>query len=567
MRILACKINGKMAKLSFKKLPEDYPSLFPEDIYERIPANHPVRLIDKVVDSLDISFILSTYNGGGNSAYSPRIMLKILFYAYFSNIYSSRKIAKALEENIYFMWLARHATPNFRTINDFRSKRLKDHIDTLFADLVLMLVKLGYVSLKKQYIDGTKIESASNRYTFVWRKSVEKNKAKLQEKVQVILNVIHRQIIQDDEENDYDLPDEINSEELEKEVTRINEKIKNKPKNKIIIKQLKTIEGEYLPRLKNYEQQLKQLGERNSYSKTDVDATFMRMKDDHMKNGQLKPSYNAQASSEEQFVTYFSIHQTPGDTTCLIPHLDGFKKAYDTQSQEIVADAAYGSEENYEYLEAQQIEAYVKYNYFHQEQKQKHKANIFHPSNLYYNKQEDYYVCPMGQKMRKINEGTRVSTNGYESKVSYYQAQNCNGCPLRGGCHKGHENRIIEINHRLNQLRDNAKTRLLSEKGIYHRSKRPAEIEAVFGQLKSNNKFNRFTLRGLSKVEIEFGLMAIGHNLRKLMVKLTEDNKDLKDIFDKLINSIEKIIVFIRNIFLESIILLKSYSFSKKLAS
>ena len=232
MYISNIKSRVIMAKLSFKKLPGDFPSLFPENIYDRIPDNHPVKLIDKVVDHLDISFILSTYNGGGNSAYSPRMMLKVLFFAYFNNIYSSRKIAKALEENIYFMWLSRHATPNFRTINNFRSKRLKNHIDKLFTEIVLMLVDLGYISLKKQYIDGTKIEAASNRYTFVWRKSVEKNKAKLQEKVQVILQVIHHQIIQDDKENDYDLPDEINSDELQKQVNQINNKLKKSLKIK-----------------------------------------------------------------------------------------------------------------------------------------------------------------------------------------------------------------------------------------------------------------------------------------------------------------------------------------------
>lgn len=535
-----------MAKLSFKKLPGDFPSLFPENIYDRIPDNHPVKLIDKVVDHLDISFILLTYNGGGNSAYSPRMMLKVLFFAYFNNIYSSRKIAKALEENIYFMWLSRHATPNFRTINNFRSKRLKNHIDKLFTEIVLMLVDLGYISLKKQYIDGTKIEAASNRYTFVWRKSVEKNKAKLQEKVQVILQVIHHQIIQDDKENDYDLPDEINSDELQKQVNQINNKLKKKPQNKILKKHLKTIEKDYLPRLKKYEDQLDKFGNRNSYSKTDIDATFMRMKDDHMKNGQLKPAYNIQASSEEQFITHFGIYQKPGDTTCLIPHLEGFKERYQIQSQEVIADAGYGSEENYEYLEAEQIDAYVKYNYFHKEQKRKYKEDIFHPQHLYYNQDEDYYACPMGQKMCKIKEGTRISSNGYVSKLSYYQAQNCNKCPLRGSCHNSKGNRVIEINHRLNQLKEKAKTKLLSEKGIYYRSKRPVEIEAVFGQLKSNNKFNRFTLKGLEKVKIELGLMIIAHNLRKLIAKTS-------------IYKLNQLIKFLKDTIIRSIFEIKSY--------
>jgi len=513
-----------MAKLSFKELPGYHRSLFPENIYDRIPSNHPVKLIDEIVDKLDISFIHSTYKGGGNSAYPPRIMLKILFYAYFNNIYSSRKIEKALQENIYFMWIARHATPNFRTLNNFRSKRLKGHIDKLFAEMVKMLNEMGYISLKKQYVDGTVIEAAANRYTFVWRKSVEKNKAKLEKKIQSVLEEIHQQIRLDEKENDYKLPEKIDTETLEKHIEKINEQLKKKPEqndDKTLKKNLKKLEKEYTPRLNKYEQQLKTLGDRNSYSKTDPDATFMRTKDDHYGNGQLKAAYNIQASSENQFITHYSIHQKPTDTTCLIPHLEGFKRNYGRQSQEIIADAGYGSEENYEYLEAERVEAYIKYNTFEKERKKSWAKNIFHPSQLYYNAQEDYYVCPMGQKMIKIKEGKRVSRHGYVSQVSYYEAQNCRGCPLRSRCFKGKGNRVIEINYRLHQLRRKAKERLESERGIYHRRKRGVEIESVFGQLKQNNKFRRFTMRGLANVEIEFGLMAIGHNLRKLVVQIT----------------------------------------------
>jgi hypothetical protein len=235
-----------------------------------------------------------------------------------------------------------------------------------------------------------------------------------------------------------------------------------------------------------------------------------------MKNGQLKPAYNTQISTENQFVTKFSVHQRPGDTATLIPHLEGFKEDYQRQSETVVADAGYGSEQNYEYAENESIEAYIKYNYFHKEQKRSYKNNIFLPSNLYYNKSEDYLVCPMGQHMKFTGTGNRVSDLGYKYKVSMYQAQNCNGCPLRGQCHKGKSNRRIELNHKLLRYRKRAKERLTSEKGLYHRSKRPIEPEAVFGQIKYNNKFNRFTIRGLEKVEIEFGLVALSHNLRKM---------------------------------------------------
>ena len=203
-----------------------------------------------------------------------------------------------------------------------------------------------------------------------------------------------------------------------------------------------------------------------------------------------------------------------------------FEEQYNKQSKEVVADAGYGSEENYEFLEQNEIEAYVKYNYFHKEQKRSFKNNFFLTQNLYYNAQDDYFVCPMGQHMTKVGQGKRTSDAGYTAQVSYYQAQCCTGCPLKGQCHNSQVNRRIEVNHRLKELKQKARERLMSEKGLEHRSKRAIEPEAVFGQLKSNNKFNWFTIKGLAKTSIEFGLMAIGHNLRKLVKKTKIQEKE-----------------------------------------
>ena len=380
------------------------------------------------------------------------------------------------------------------------------------------------VSLDIQYIDGTKIESASNRYTFVWKKSVEKNKEKLEAKIASILSDIDSTIKKDNIEcQKPKLEQSIDSRILQTKIDQLNKRVTELTMQQK--KELKKLQVDHVVRLERYEKQLEIVGTRNSYSKTDPDATFMRMKEDHMKNGQLKPAYNTQISTEDQFVTKFSIHQRPGDTATLIPHLEGFKEDYKKQSETVVADAGYGSEQNYEYAENENIEAYIKYNYFHKEQKRSFKNNIFLPSNLYYNKPQDYIVCPMGQHMKCIGTGDRKSDLGYEYQVSIYQAQNCEGCPLRGGCYKGQDNRKIELNHKLIEYRNKAKERLTSEQGLYHRSKRPVEPEAVFGQIKFNNKFNRFTLRGLEKVEIEFGLVLLAHNLRKIASTVVKNLK------------------------------------------
>ena len=509
-----------MAKVVFKELAGTQPTLFPQNILDKIAPNHPVRLVSEVVDNLDISCILHQYHGGGASSFHPRMMIKVLFYSYLSNVYSCRKIERALQENIHFMWISECSTPDFRTINYFRGKRLQGEIHRLFAEVVRLLQELNYVSLDIQYIDGTKIEAAANKYTFVWRGSVEKNKVKLEEKLKSVIQDIEAQTHEDDmaivrEE----LPQAIDSKVIREKLSQLNARLKESDKK--TKKQLTELQQEHLPRLESYENQLKTLENRNSYSKTDPDATFMRMKEDHMKNGQLKPAYNPQISTENQFITHYSVHQTPGDTTTLIDHLKRFEQLHDRQSRTVVADAGYGSEENYEYMEREEIEAFVKYSYFHMEQKRAAQKNIFLPQNLYYNKEQDYFVCPMGQHLTKKGVGTRASDNGYVSNVSYYQAARCKGGPLRGQCHKAKGNRILEVNFRLKELKQKAKNRLMSETGLYHRSRRPVEPEAVFGQLKSNNKFNRFTLRSLSKVNVEFGLMAIGHNLRKMVAGAT----------------------------------------------
>ncbi len=502
------------SKIRFKEITSQQSVLFPSNIGDKIAANHPVRVVNHIVDELNIEDILSTYKGGGTSSYHPRVMIKILFYSYLNNIYSCRKIAQQLEENIYYMWLSGNSTPNFRTINNFRGSKLKGKIQGLFAEFVQLMNELGYVSLDIQYIDGTKIEAASNKYTFVWRKSVEKFKERLETKIANILTDID-DVIEADNKNseDQELP-KINSKELLEKIGVLNSRLEEY--NKEEQKRIKTLKNKHLPKLQEYEKHLEILGNRNSYSKTDYDATFMRMKEDHMKNGQLKPAYNTQISTENQFITKFSIHQRPGDTLTLIPHLDSFKEDYKKQSSTVVADSGYGSEQNYEYADNECIEAYIKYNYFHKEQKRSFKNNIFLAQNLYYNESENYLVCPMGQHMNFVGIQKKKNDAGYEYQISMYQAQNCKGCPLRGECHKSQINRKIELNHKLRAYRKKAREKLLSEEGLYHRSKRPVEPEAVFGQIKFNNKFNRFKLRGLEKVEVEFGLVALSHNLRKL---------------------------------------------------
>ena len=503
-----------MAKLAIKSDNRKQNLLLPPSLDELVPENHMVRVVDAVIDRLDISDILSTYRGGGNSAFNPKMMLKVLVFAYLSNVYSSRRIEELLKRDIYFMWLAGMKRPDFRTINYYRGKRLKVGFDTVFTQVVRLLHEEGFVSLKVQYIDGTKIESVANKYTFVWRGSVEKYDARLKAKTEALLRQIEQNHAIEDKENP--VPEELTAEEVTKRVERIKEKVDADNLGKEERKALKQIETDSVPRMNRYKEQLETMGSRNSYSKTDPDATFMRMKEDAMLNGQLKPGYNIQISTENQFITNFGIYQRPTDTLTMISYLESFKARYGMQSEEIVADSGYGSEENYEYMFSNGMTPYVKYNMFHVEQRRSYRNNPFRVSNLFYNPDDDFYVCPMGQKLKFIRQEKRYTASGYQQTVSVYRAGRCEGCPLRGQCHKSKRDRQIEVNHTLDDYKARARELLTSEQGIKHRSNRPIEPEAVFGQIKECGRFRRLRLKGLTGAKIDFGLKALAHNLRKL---------------------------------------------------
>lgn len=526
-----------MRKVVFKQDNQNQLALFPISYDAIIPASHPVRVVNRVIDKLDINDIVSTYKGGGTSSYHPRLLLKILVYSYLNNTYSSRKIEKANRESIYYHWLSGGNFPDHNTINNFRGARLKNNIENIFTQVVVLLNQSNVVALEEVFTDGTKIESFANRYTFVWRGSVEKNKEKLEKKIKLILKDIENEIAQEaqkEEENETTAP--ISSEELDKKIAKLNQELKHKGASKKVLRKVKKLQDESLPKLQQYEGHLQKMGERNSYSKTDPDATFMRMKEDHMKNGQLKPAYNLQISTEHNFITNYSIHQRPGDTATYKEHLDSYNQKYGHYPHQAIADAGYGSLENYEFLDKNHIQSYVKYNFFHKEQSKTFRNDISRIENLHYNAHNDYYICPMGQKMLPVGKTKkRKSELGHPYEVTIYQAVNCSKCPLNGACHKQKGNRKIEVNKQLIEYKRQSRENLMSEKGRELRGRRCTEVEQTFGQLKWNKKFNRFLLRGVPKVSIEIGILAIAHNLKKL-TNLLSTNDPTGLLYQKRLN-------------------------------
>ncbi|AJS59739.1 IS1182 family transposase [Paenibacillus sp. IHBB 10380] len=493
----------------------------PMDLEEDIPPNHLVRLVNTAVNQLDDSIFDVAYSGGGRDSYHPKMLTKVIIYAYTQRMYSSRLIAKGIREQIPLMWLAGRQRPDFRTINRFRSERMKDVLESVFTAVLQFLIEEKYVSLEHYFVDGTKIEANANRYTFVWGKAVVKHKAKLQEKVQTLFAAIEEtQKHEDQEYKGQDLAelgeqDELTSHKLETTVQQLENRLLESPKDKPLKRAVRTLRKDLLPRLQKYERYQETLGSRNSFSKTDPDATFMRMKEDHMRNGQLKPGYNVQIGTENQFIVGYSIHQRPTDTRCLKPHLEKIKATLGVLPKTVIADAGYGGEENYAYLEAEEVDAVVKYNTYHKEKSKAWKTNIGKIDNWTYDKGEDTWTCKAGQILHFRYESKEITESGYEIRHRHYRSASCAGCPLKAACTKAPGNREVKVSIEYLRHKNEAREILQSEEGYALSVRRMTEPESVFGQIKNNRGFRRFLLRGLQKVNLEVGWLSLAHNLLK----------------------------------------------------
>ena len=557
-----CDSIGGMKRKStppvFKEYLQGQVVLLPTDIEAQIPARHLVRVVNAAIEQMDLRSLLARYKGGGTSSYHPKMLLKVLVYAYTQQLYSSRKIAKALRENIFFMWLSGNQQPDFRTINRFRSEVVKGVIEEIFTSVLELLIEEKYVKLENYFLDGTKIEANANKYSWVWGRSTRHYKRILQEKVKGLIRQIDQ--VNEAENAEYgerDLEEmgtdePFDSHKLEQKIQELNQRLKaqsdkpqveatqpvepapseeklpkprkkrgRKGRSKLQKAQaaLKKLEGDCLPRQKKYEEQERKLAGRNSYSKTDEDATFMRMKDDYMKNGQLKPGYNLQMGTEGQFIVGFSMHQRQGDPGCLKPHLEKVKAQLGRLPKNVIADSAYGSEENYAYLNQEQVGNYLKYNFFGKEQRPRYKPDAFAADQLKYDPEKNEFICPAGKRLIYQYTFHRQTDNGYRGERRYYQAEDCTDCPLKAQCHKAKGNRRVQISFQLQAWRRQVSQNLTSEIGKKLRSQRGVEVESVFGRLKENWGFRRFLLRGLEKVKTEIGLLCIAHNMAKLAVQ------------------------------------------------
>ena len=531
-------MKRKRAEPVFVEYVMNQDALMPASFEEVIEEKHLVRIVNEAIDKIDLRSLLARYKGGGRSSYHPKMLLKVLVYAYTQKIYSSRKIGKVLRENIHFMWISGGNRPDFRTINAFRSSRLKPVIEEVFVEILGHLIESGHVKLENYFVDGSKVEANANKHKVVWAKRNENYRERVRKQIEGLLDQIDAENESEQERyGDNDLEElgekseeEVNSDRLKERIEELNRRLREKSQEEgdrggTKKKVMRKLAMDCLPRLERYEEQEQKLAGRRSYAKTDEDASCLRMKEDRgVENPWPKPAYNIQIGTEGQFIVGYSVHRQAGDTTCLIPHLEGLRRGLKRLPKRVVSDAGYGSEENYAYLEQHGIENYLKYNTFYQETHRYRDPAIlrkhqFRAENFGYDAENDQFICPGGKRLHFKDTSRHKTDNGYESERRNYECYDCEGCPLKVQCSQAKGNRKIRISLRLLEYRRRARENLTSAEGQRLRSARSTEVETVFGHLKHNMGFRRFHLRGLEKVKTEWGILSIAHNMQKLAAK------------------------------------------------
>lgn len=509
-----------------------YQLKLPFDIDCIIPSNDSVRLLSQFVEEMDLTELYSTYFRIRENQVSPMKMLKIMLYAYMNGIYSSRDIELACRRDINFMFLLEGASaPDHSTFARFRSLHFAPCSEKILAEMTNFLYKIGEVSGNNIFIDGTKIEACANKYTFVWKKAVTKNMAKLLIKLADLVK---------------------ESEELYgiKLIYRDKVEIKHVKKLRKKLYELKRSEGiefvhgcgkrkttlqksiekleEYLSKFKEYNQKVYTCGDRNSYSKTDTDATFMRMKEDAMKNGQLKPAYNVQHGVDSEYITWLTVGPQPTDTTTLIPFLKTMEEHLNFKYLKIVADAGYESEENYSFIEDNNQIAFIKPANYELSKTRKYKNDIGKIENMDYNPENDIFICQNGKKLKMEGVKLRKSKTGYESEKTIYTCEDCSDCKYKSKCIKGNNcktpleerTKKFETSKKFNRQRKEDLERIISDEGCLLRMNRSIQAEGSFAQVKQDMNFRRFMCRGQRNVLAESTLLAMAHNINKIHRKI-----------------------------------------------
>ena len=507
-----------------------YQLKLPLELETIIPKNDSVRLLSQFVEEMDLTDLYTTYDR--INSLSPRTLLKIVLYSYMNGDYSSRSMELNCKRDINFMFLLEgHSAPDHATLARFRSIHFAPCSKRILAEVSNILFDLGEISGETIFIDGTKIEANTNKYTFVWKKAVTKNQAKLLIKLADFVAEC---------EQLYDIKIVYGNVIKIKHLKRLRKKLyalKNAgnitfvhgigKRKTPLQKSIEALE-EALSKLKEYTQKIHICGERNSYSKTDNDATFMRMKEDAMGNGQLKPAFNLQHGVDSEYITWLTIGPQPTDTTTLIPFLKDAEQHLKFKYKNITADAGYESEENYLFLEANNQIAFIKPANYEISKTRKYKNDIGKIENMEYDKISDFYTCKNNRKLTVSHIRHNKTKTGYVSEKTIYTCENCNDCSYKSDCIKGNNcktplgerTKVLQVAKTFIKHRKEDLERIISDEGVLYRMNRSIQAEGSFGDIKQDMQFRRYLSKGTANVLAESTLLAIARNINKLHNKI-----------------------------------------------
>ena len=510
---------------NYTELGATYQLVLPLSLEGLVPDDDSVRLLSHELEDLDYTLVYQAYSAKGrNPAVDPKTMFKILTYAYSQGIYSTRKIERACRRDINFMWLlAGQKAPDHSTIARFRTGFLAHACEDLFYQMVRRLAAMKELSMETVFIDGTKLEACANKYTFVWKKSVgkweEKMFLKIQNAVQMINLTYMKSFCIAKESRTTDLQritDFLSEYCTEHKVLFVN----GRGKRKSIHQRYYELFRRFLDRQLLYDLHHSRFGSRNSYSKTDTDATFMHMKDDHMRNAQLKPGYNVQIAVDSEYIVATDIFQDRNDVWTLVPFLKTMEERLNYRYPSVTTDSGYEREEGYSYLREKGQLPYIKPQTYEKWKKRSFKQDISRRENMDYDEANDEYICHAGKRLRPIAVRKQKSKSGYISDVTIYECETCTDCPYREKCTKSRNNKRLYVSKSFIEKRQESYENILNEKGILYRMNRSIQVEGAFGVLKNDYEFQRFLLRGKTKVKLEILLLCMGYNLNKLHAKI-----------------------------------------------
>ena len=503
----------------------------------RVPKDDPVRLLSAIMDRVDYRRINAAYSRLGRNEYPTRLLTKAWIYGYMRRMVHTRAVEAACRENLKFMYLLEgHKAPDHNTLARFRSRVLCGEIgEDLLRQVVELLIQAGFVDMAAVFIDGTKIEANANKYTFVWKKGTEKQREKLSAKVAEQLPALLANA-----GIKYRLPEVIAVRHLKKIRKKLYaqkqaegiEFVHGTGKRKTPVQRaIETVDG-WIEKYKRYTRDIHICGDRNSYCKTDHDATFMRMKEDHMRNGQLKPGYNVNVATANGFIIGHTISADRSDMQALIPFMKKLREAYPKHHPgRVVVDSGYESEENYCWFEElEDCELYVKPSNHEAKRKKKYRTDISRRENMAYDPDSDTYTCAAGKPIRYDHDKHSKSAGGLSITTSVYVCDHCQGCPMKEKCIRAgskkpleERSKVICVSKRFAAQREAMEAKINTLEGRLLRVNRSIQAEGTFALTKQDLDYRRFLCRGMSKVSAEWSLLAIAANILKLHHKLKND--------------------------------------------